>query len=272
MSSTPLIEQLPSIVNNDLVRSGISYEFDDTKDVYEIKKGPATRVFEVSTSSRSFTEGVDYELVEDTNGDYRAIDWSLGGLEPADGELFIIDQEYRSVLARYLEAHDEEFANLEADIVQIISAKQIDEAQGEEIDRVGAIFGQLGRRQGRNDTDYKAYLKSIVESFSGRGSRSGLRFAIAAAVGTTVDNIEIQENKRELSYTVIVSNVDTDFISTSINELADLADPSAVELEEAVIVTTGSEIIIEGGGTVIEAETTGLGGGTLTLDGNSTLG
>jgi hypothetical protein len=272
MRDISVIEELPEIVQTDLARDTVSYTFKNGVDVYDIKKGPATRVFTVRSAGQPYVEGTDFELIEDSDGNYISIDWSIGGSSPNAGQKFTIDQEYRSVLSRYVEAHDEEFESLNEDIITIISNRQVVNAEGEELDRIGAIFGQLGKRSGRNDSDYRAYLRSIVDSFGGRGSRAGLRFAIASAVGTTPDNIEIRENVSELSYTILINNVDTEFISTSIDELADLADPSGVELEEAIIITDGIDIEIVGGSSSIDTQSTGLGGGTLTLDGNSTLG
>jgi hypothetical protein len=267
-----IIENFPQISQSDLVRAEVSYEFDSDTDVYEIRKRPATRVFEVRSGGTTFVEGTDYQLVENTEGNYLSVDWGIGGSSPNDGDLFIIDQEFRTVISRYLEAHDLEFEEFSDDLVGIVSALQVDQAEGEELDRIGKLFGDLGKRSGRPDSDYKAYLKSIVDSFSGRGSRAGLKFAISAAVGTTPDNIELREDVENLEYTVIISNVDTEFISTSINDLADLADPSGVELEKAVIIVDPGEIVIDGSSTTVDTATTGLGGGTLTLDGNSTLG
>ena len=73
-------------------------------------------------------------------------------------------------------------------------------------------------------------------------------------------------------YEISVKNTDSVFIGSAINELARLADPSAIELAAPpVIITTGDEIqLVSNESTVIET-TAGLGSGTLSFDGSNTL-
>lgn len=272
MVNDGIIYNLPELVQTGRVRSEITYEFKSGKDVYNIKKGPAINTYEVKSSGTTFTEGTDYQFITDNDGNPVKINWNTGGDNPENGDLFIIDQEYYSVMSRYLSAHDDEFDAYNDDLLDVIQSHQIDNATGDDIDRIGALFGQLGARQGRTDDVYRSFLKSIVDSFSGRGSRSGLKFAIAAAVGGEPSDIQIVENVEELSYTVRITNVDTDFLTSAVNELAELADPSGVELREAIILTGDSEIGVESSPSTATSQTVGLGGNTLTLDGNSTLG
>jgi hypothetical protein len=176
------------------------------------------------------------------------------------------------VMQDYVEAHDLEFETLNRDLDKITTAKQVDTATGDDLDNVGAIFGKLGERRGRTDSDYRTYLKGVVQSFNGRGSVSGLKFAVAAAIGTDTDNIIIDEDFSSLEYDIQVDNVNASFISSAINDLADLSDPSVVELDEAIIIVDGDTVIIDEQPSTVTADSTGLGGGTLTLDGNSQLG
>jgi hypothetical protein len=270
--STDLIRNFPEISQSDTLRKDVAYEFSSTQDVYFVTKGPATRVFEIRSGATTFSEGTDYSLVENTRGDILKIDWGIGGTSPDDGDTFIVDQEFRSVISRYLASHDDEFNRYSADLEEITEIRQLKFAKGEELDRIGELFGRLGQRSDRTDSDYRSYLASVVRSFNGRGSRAGLKFAVAASVGTTADNIEIIENQNELEYTLRISNVDTAFIAQSINELADLADPSGVLLDDAIIILEGNTITVEGSSTSAVNETTGLGGGTLDMDGTKDLG
>lgn len=184
----------------------------------------------------------------------------------------ILPIEEDSVISRYVEAGTEEFEVVDERVDDVITAHQVDQASGRELDRIGAMFGQLGRRGGRTDDEYRSYLRSIVRSFNGRGSRSGLKFAIASAVRGDPEDIEIEEDFQNLEYTIVIEDVDASFLSATINELAELADPSGVDLDEAIIVTEGTEILIIGGDSTIIAQSVGLGGDILTLDGQSTLG
>jgi hypothetical protein len=272
MVNGSILRNLPSISQVDETRQEVTYEYRDSIDQYSIQKGPALRIFEISSGTTTYTEGVDYATIEDSDGRILAIDWSIGGNSPDDGDIFTIDQEYRAIIARYLEAHDEEFEQLDEDIGQTIALHQVENATSDDLDRIGALFGELGNRQGRSDSEYRAFLESIINSFSGRGSRAGLKFAIAAAVSGEPEDVVIDENFEENEYSVRIDNVDTDFITSAVNDLAELADPSGVELVEAIILTDGNTLTADTTDSTVVTTEIGLGGGTLTLDGSSTLG
>jgi hypothetical protein len=230
IENSELLRNFPEISQLGTIRSTVDYEFSDGTDEYTIKKGPAVAVYDVSTDSTTYVDGVDYDLILDSDGDIKSIDWGIGGDTPSDGEIFTIDQEYESVLSRYLESHDAEFENLGDDFEEVVSIRQIDNAADDELDRIGEMFGVLGRRAGRDDDDYQIFLKSIVQSFAGRGSVAGVRFAAAAGLGVTVDNVQIVEDFENLNYEIIVEDW-PEHRGSIVEELADLADPSAVDLD-----------------------------------------
>lgn len=103
-----------------------------------------------------------------------------------------------------------------------------------DLDRIGAYFGQLGKRRGRSDNDYRAYLKSIVQSFSGRGTIDGIKFAVSSGFGGAVDaeDIIIDEDFVKNEYDIEINDFgDTSDINVeTVNEMAELADPSGVKL------------------------------------------
>lgn len=264
------ITNLPEVLQSGKIRATISYEFSDAQNEYPIVKGPAIEVYSVESNGTTYTNGVDYDLIQDSDENVKSIDWGIGGLSPDDGDLFYIDQEYESILSRYVEAHDDEMNDISEDFAEIVSIRQIDNAEDDELDRLGALFGALGRRQQRSDSDYRAFLKSVVASFEGRGSRSGLKFAIAAAINGEPSDINIVEDIENLSYTIQIKTIQGGVLSGAINDLAELADPSGVELEDAVILTEGEELLLSGSSSTTTTEV-GLGGNTLTLDGNSQL-
>jgi len=276
MATQPVLERLPPLLQNERNRDSLDVEFDNTQDVYPLPKGPVLEVHEVTGVSggdeTTFTEGLDYTLSTTSEGYYSEIDWSIGGDDPDDETRFTVDQTFKTIINRYTLAHGDEFESFGDMVDTTISSHEIDNASGDDLDRIGAIFGELGKRRSRDDQDYRIYLKSVVQSFNGRGSLQGLRFAIASAIGTDSNNIEIIERFDQLEYDVQIFNVETPFISSAINDLAELADPSVVELGEAVIVFDAGGIVLNGGDSTVVAETTGLGGETLTLDGNSQLG
>lgn len=184
----------------------------------------------------------------------------------------ILPRERDSTIVRYIVQHNKEFAEIEEENQYTINAHQIDNATGDDLDRIGSMFGELGERRGRNNSDYRSYLKGIVNSFNGRGSLSGLKFAIASAINTDTSNITIDEDFQELKYDIRIENVDSEFLSSAVNDLAELADPSAVELGQAIIVLDGETVIISESSSTITNTRVGLGGGTLDLDGTKALG
>lgn len=271
-----IIEHLPALLQNTRRREELSVKFDEDVDEYTIPKAPVLKVHEVTGfhdgDAVTFNEGADYVLSETDEGTYDTIDWDTSGESPDDGTDFVIDATFETIINRYTSAHDDELSDLGDAVDAVIESRDIDRADGDDLDELGALFGELGRRRGRDDQDYRIYLKSVVQSFNGRGSRSGLKFAIASAIGTDPENIEITERFSELEYDIQILNVDTPFISSAVNDLAELADPSVVRLGEAIIVFDVGGIEVGGGDSEIVEDEVGLGGGTLTLDGNSQLG
>lgn len=276
MYSDPLLERLPPLLQNEHDRDQVSVQYDTNVDEYVLPKAPVTEVYQVSGrdngSAVVFTEGEDYRLLTDDDGNPEKIDWGIGGDDPDHGTAFTVDQSFDTIISRYSAAHDDEFAEIEESIEHVVDSRQIDSATGEELDELGAIYGQLGLRRGRDDEEYRVYLKSIVDAFNGRGSLGGLKFAIASSIGTSTENIEIVEDFENLKYSIQISNVDATFMSSAINDLAELADPSVVQLDEAIIILSNGSMRLVGDAAVQTSESTGLGGDTLTLDGNSQLG
>lgn len=249
-----------------------------TKYTYLLDKAPVVEVEEVTGTvngrSAVFEQGTDYAVIDDDNdGQIDTIDFDVGGDQPDDNTTFTVQYRARPVIERYAEGHEDETSNYEQLTADAVSSIHIDEADTvAELERIGAIFGELGKRRGRGREEYRAFLKTIVQSFNGRGTKPGIKFAIAAGVGTDTENITIIEDFVEVGYEIRVDNVDTAFVSSVINEMADLADPSGVELlSPPVIILDGEDVIADESGATVVSTSVGLGGDTLTLDGNSTL-
>jgi hypothetical protein len=212
-------------------------------------------------------EGTDYQVLNDST-----IDFGVGGDDPDPGTEFEVTYVCQPVIERYLGSHDAEVLVTDDRISDAIRSHQVSEASGSDLDRIGSLFGELGKRRGRTDPEYRTFLRSIVQSFKGRGTVPGLKFAIAAGVGTDPENIIIQEDFDEVGYSIRIENVDTSFIFGVIADLAQLADPSGVELlAPPVLVLEPGSIGFQTPGSQVVATSSGLGSGTLTLDGNSTL-
>lgn len=141
---------------------------------------------------------------------------------------FFLDKSSTSVLRRYIEAHNERYDDFTDRLNEIVESRQIDQAQGEELDRIGAAFGVLGRRRGRSDQEYRIYLKSLVQSFKGRGTVPGIISAVAAGLNTDEENVEVVEDFENLEYVIRLEDWPAHRGST-IEELAELADASVAQ-------------------------------------------
>lgn len=138
-----------------------------------------------------------------------------------------------SLLRQWSEGHQDILDRIDESIEQIIISHRITESEGRNLDAIGEQFGRIGERRGRGDEQYRAFLLSIVPSFAGRGTPTGLRFAIAAGVQAQASDIAITEYFDENAYSVTVG----DWIRhqpTTVHEMADLADPSGVELRTPI--------------------------------------
>jgi hypothetical protein len=176
------------------------------------------------------------------------------------------------VIDRYIDAHDTEFDGFDGAVSYTKLSRQVREAEGKDLDRIGRLFGQLGSRGSRGNNEYRVYLSNLINSFNARGTVSGVKFAVSAAANTEPENVIINEDFENNEYKISIDDTDAVFLSSAINDLAQLADPSAVELAEPpVIITTGDEILLTSDETTVVSSTAGLGSDTLTLDGASTL-
>jgi len=146
---------------------------------------------------------------------------------------YVIPRDPASVIKRYIDAHDDEIETFEDKLDEVMDSHQIDNATGDELDEIGKIFGRLGKRESRDDQDYRIYLKTIVQAFNGRGTVPGIISAVAAGLGEPEDNIEVTEDYQNLEYDIIIKDWPSHKGST-VEELADLADASVARLNRTV--------------------------------------
>jgi hypothetical protein len=245
---------------------------------YVLSKAPITYVRQVegTVDGRDyvFTKGTDYTVVDDDgDGQIDTIDFSVGGEQPDDNTTFTVYYVAEPIISRYIEPFDSDGDDIEADIAELIESHQVDTASGSDLDEIGRLFGPLGRRRGRTDAEFRVFLRSIVPSFSGRGTLPGMRFAISAAIGTDPSDITIVEDFDEVGYEIRIDNVDANFLVGTVNDIAELTDPSGVELLSSPVIVlgdTGVAIAIDEA--TVVGSSTGLGSQTLTLDGSSQTG
>lgn len=167
-----------------------------------------------------------------------------------------------SVFRRYIDAHDEQLTKFDAEISNVVASHYIETAEGADLDRIGKLFGQLGQRSGRDDGAYRSYLKSIVQSFSGRGTVPGIRFAVSGAIGKPPENVEVIEHFDTLENTIYIDDWNEHSNDTIIT-VFNLAKPSVVQLRDIIIYG------LEGASVDVEIKATaglqeaGLGSGTI---------
>jgi len=130
--------------------------------------------------------------------------------------------------AEWLDAHQDEVDRLDADLETVKRSLQIAYATGDELDRIGADFGVLGRRRGRNDSPYRQYLQSLVQAYRGRGTPPGVRKAIAAGVLVDETDISLIEDFTANRYEVELYDWQAHQTGT-VRDLANIADPSVIQ-------------------------------------------
>lgn len=161
--------------------------------------------------------------------------------------------------------------NLDASVDTARKSSQIRNASNEALDEIGKDFGPLGKRRGRGEEQYRSFLLSLVAAFDGRGTAPGIRTAVAAGILAHVDDVALIEDEDALEYEVVLENAAwAPHSSSTVRELADLADPSVVQQREPVhnrlpIASIG----IDAGDTVINSGTT-LPTATIGIDAGDT--
>ena len=96
-------------------------------------------------------------------------------------------------------------------------------------DRIGQLFGEIGRRRGRNDREYRRFLNSLVPVLSGRGQVPTLKEAVAISLSMDPESIGVEENFQELEFEIILSDFWESHQGSAIESIVDRAKPSGVE-------------------------------------------
>lgn len=138
-------------------------------------------------------------------------------------------------MRQWVAAHQDLLSDYDADIEQIRQSHRITEATGDDLGEIGESFGRIGVRRGRGDEEYRQLLMSIDSAFGGRGTPRGVRFAVGAGVRADPDEeVTITEYFDQLAYSLAIENWTGHRVST-VHELADLADPSGVQLNPPIV-------------------------------------
>ena len=203
--------------------------FEDQEQLeYTINKAPITKIEGVTGTvdggDYEFEQGVDYELSNDSN----RLVW-LENEVPDDNTPFYITYRSESIISRFLKSSEEELEVSEEHLKEAIDSKFIDTAEGEELDELGKLFGPtIGQRRGRTDEEYRVYLRSVVQSFTSRGTKTGIKLAISAATDIPIEDIEIIEDFYRNEYSVGILP-QTPVSGSLLENVAEIADPSGIK-------------------------------------------
>jgi hypothetical protein len=245
--------QLPEILPTEEVRvedeGFIFTTYEDSsgsiieKTEYLLEKAPIQRIESVSgildDGAIEFEQGVDYEL----SHDQEELAWLDGGDHPDPGSTFYVTYRSESIMGRYIRSHTDELDEVEQDLERLIEAKFVDKAEGQELDRIGDIFGTLGRRLGRDDDEYRIYLKSIVQSFVSRGTKNDIKTALSAATDVPLEDIQINEDFENTEYEVNILAA-TPITGSLVEVVSEIADPSGVEQSRTRLTIPADEVAI----------------------------
>lgn len=146
-----------------------------------------------------------------------------------------LPQDDDTTLQQWLAELQVEANDIDAAVDAVLDSFQPYAASGQALDELGRDFGELGRRRGRDDEQYRSFLLGLVAAFDGRGTVPGVETAIAAGVLTTSDDVSLTEDFDTQQYEVTLENESwSAHKSGTVRDLADLADPSVVGLRDPV--------------------------------------
>lgn len=214
---------------------------------YELNKAPAIEVKSVvgfyEGEETIFTKSKGWDTLDwdqfdwGPTGDYivieggDAIRFLAGERSPDPDTKFTITYECRSVIDRYAEANEEELQDIENSLQEVRRSRYIQNAENEDLDEIGKIFGEIGERGGRDEDEYRDYLSSIVQSFISRGKQSDIKTAVAAALGIDASEVSINEDLQFNTYEVEVPPISA-HKGSIVEQAAELSDPSGVGLDK----------------------------------------
>jgi len=177
-----------------------------------------------------------------------------------------------SRLATVIEAIQSEFDEFKSDTDAVQDSLFIDTANGGSLDQIGADFGLIGQRRGRNDAEYRQFLRSVVPAFDGRGSEQDVAVAVGAGVARAPRFVDLREDFDAREYEVELFNW-SPHRSGTVHDLADLADPVSVDrvdpvhlFSEEIAVGVTAAATESGIETVAETQPLGVTAGATTAE------
>lgn len=161
-----------------------------------------------------------------------------------------------SRLATIVDAIDDELQELQNDTGDVQDSLFVNTADGQSLDLIGDDFGLIGQRRGRDDEAFRQFLRSIVPAFDGRGTERDVEVAVGAGVATDPDEIDLIQDFANREYQVELFEWSAHQTST-VHELADLADPVAVDrIDPLFYYSEAARVGVDASTTAIDSGTT----------------
>lgn len=163
-----------------------------------------------------------------------------------------------SRLATVIEAIQAEFDTFRSDTEEVSDSLFVNSADGDSLDQIGADFGVIGRRRGRPDAAYRQFLRSLVPAFDGRGTEQDVEIAVAAGVARDPTVVDLRQDFGNREYQIELFDWPAHRTGT-IRELADIADPVAVDrIDPVFLFSDVGSVIVDGASTEPELKSVGL--------------
>lgn len=239
------------------------------KTVYRVEKSPFESLRRVTGiiagTEREFVVGDEVEA-RDTNGDGEpdSVAFVDDTTLPDDGSTFTVTYTTDPNIVKYTGAYDYDLDDVGGRLDGVFDTKSINLAVGDELDRLGATFGEIGSRRGRGDEEYRSFLRSVVHAFNANGTAWDIQFAVAAALRGDPENVVVTEDTELVGFEVDIKELGESAMTSSLNELIELASPSGVKLlSPPILGSEGAIIAVVGRDSVIVDDSDGLGSSTL---------
>lgn len=132
-------------------------------------------------------------------------------------------------ILKMIEIFAERVQNIENTTYSMIVARQLNTAQGAQLNQYGAIVGQS--REGRSDAEYRRIIRAKIAVNLSQGRRPDILNAMPAYVGANVLSMWLQDQYPagyKLTFIVSASSELSEVDKKSIRTLAPLTTPSGV--------------------------------------------
>ena len=237
-----IIDNFPPVVpKSEIIVTDEFTVSSDGAHIHSLSKTPYVQLFSVT----GVVDGVQRELEigseavrrDETEADgYDSV--RIEDIDLDSGSILRVEYYTEPNIQKYTEPLNDDIESVGANIDTVIQNKSVETADSSGLERIGDQFGDLGSRSGRSNEEYRAYLRSLVPTFTARGTKDDIKIAVASVTGVDKDQITISEDTEQVGFQVLI---DADTVIEGASELSrviGLASPSGVELLSDPVVRT----------------------------------